>query len=64
MGNARSNFANVPGAVDEDLHEGHMGITRMKSVARSFCWWPGLDKDRGQRAAVRCAKQREVPLPW
>ena len=30
----------------EDLHEGHLGITRMKSVGRSFCWWLCLDTAR------------------
>ena len=27
------------------LHEAHPGITRIKWLARSFVWWPGMDSD-------------------
>jgi hypothetical protein len=28
-----------------ELHVGHFGITRMKALARSFCYWKGIDHD-------------------
>ncbi|XP_014214167.1 uncharacterized protein K02A2.6-like [Copidosoma floridanum] len=27
-----------------ELHSAHMGIVKMKAQARSFVWWPGIDK--------------------
>ena len=29
----------------EELHTGHPGIVRMKSLARFHVWWPGLNKE-------------------
>lgn len=26
------------------LHEGHVGIVKMKMIGCSYVWWPGLDK--------------------
>ena len=54
-----------------ELHTDHPGVSRMKSVARSYFWWPGLDKDIENLAkscsACQAVKRAPptVPLqPW
>ncbi|XP_055684592.1 uncharacterized protein K02A2.6-like [Lutzomyia longipalpis] len=29
----------------KELHEGHVGMTKMKMIARSYCWWPKIERD-------------------
>lgn len=53
------------------LHQGHPGSSRMKAMARSYFWWPGLD-DAIEQLVSACSDCRElqsspapVPLrPW
>ena len=55
----------------EELHQDHPGASRMKSVARSYFWYPGLDKDLEDRAqgCVACQGVKNFPPvaplhPW
>ena len=56
-----------------ELHEGHLGIVKMKSLARSYIWWPKIDKDIEHlaKSCPGCQLQQneagKVPLhlhPW
>ena len=55
----------------DELHEGHLGIVKMKALARSYMWWPTIDKSIEQ-LAKRCEGCQRVqnnpkiaPLhPW
>lgn len=55
----------------EELHVGHLGVVKMKALARSFVWWPGLDQQI-EKIAMCCSGCQDVqkmpkaaPLhPW
>ncbi|XP_058980999.1 uncharacterized protein K02A2.6-like [Musca domestica] len=37
----------------QELHSGHFGVSKMKSLARAYCWWKNLDKDI-EKAVADC----------
>ncbi|XP_044175358.1 uncharacterized protein K02A2.6-like [Acropora millepora] len=47
----------------EELHEGHVGIVKMKGLARSYFWWPGLDSqiESTCRSCEGCALTQNNP---
>ncbi|XP_055585346.1 uncharacterized protein K02A2.6-like [Uranotaenia lowii] len=53
-----------------ELHVVHMGIVKMKSLARSYFWWPSLDKeieDIGKKCefCLQLQPERSDPIsPW
>ena len=49
----------------EELHSGHPGIVRMKGLARSHVWWPGVNADieRTVQSCAACQGIRNLPQP-
>jgi hypothetical protein len=55
----------------DKMHDGHLGVVKMKSFARSRVWWPGIDKDL-ESLAKKCEgwqQSRNMPpgpplIPW
>lgn len=45
------------------LHEVHQGMSAMKSTARSYFWWPGLDKDieMTAKSCEKCCQNSKHP---
>ena len=63
--------APLQGKVLQELHETHPGMIRMKSIARSYVWWPNIDSDieKTVRTCHVCQATRasppEAPVhPW
>ncbi|XP_026054203.1 uncharacterized protein K02A2.6-like [Carassius auratus] len=59
------------GAVLKQLHQTHSGMSRMKGLARSYMWWPGMDQDveRVVQKCEVCQSFRKAPAqaplhPW
>ena len=55
----------------DELHEGHLGIVKMKELSRSFFWWPQLGSDIEQlaRKCLGCQVHQKAPPkasshPW
>ena len=55
----------------DELHMDHPGISRMKSLARSYVWWPNIDDDITQlvKSCIPChtvkSNPPKFPLnPW
>ena len=46
------------------LHDGHPGMTKMKSIARLHVWWPGIDETIEQfvKTCTSCAQIARDPM--
>ncbi|XP_059222020.1 uncharacterized protein K02A2.6-like isoform X3 [Stomoxys calcitrans] len=47
----------------QDLHSAHLGIVKMKGIARSFVYWPGIDKEieNVAKSCKDCAENANDP---
>src|SRR5436190_4305689 len=55
----------------KELHIGHLGIVKMKALARSYCYWKNIDlsiEETAKSCRQSCMKQKEPPQtllhPW
>jgi len=55
----------------QELHREHSGMSRMKAIARSYVWWPGMDQaiEAMVKACVACQSVKSAPAaaplhPW
>lgn len=57
-------------SVLQELHTAHTGITKMKELARQYCWWPSIDSDieKYVDSCKPCALNKNNPpkyhQPW
>ena len=49
----------------EEIHADHQGIVRSKAIARSYIWWPGVDKaiESYVKKCEDCANHQNNPKP-
>ena len=57
--------------IKKELHREHLGMAKMKALARSHVWWSGIDKDLESlaRSCQDCAAVKQTPAkaplhPW
>ena len=55
----------------DQLHDCHPGVSRMKGLARSMVWWPGIDKniENKVKGCQQCQEHQKSPAqaplhPW
>ena len=55
----------------KELHRSHIGIVRMKMLARSYIWWPKVDSEieKMVKSCIPCQETKNAPAvaplhPW
>ena len=57
--------------VQQEIHRGHPGVVKMKQLARSYVWWPDIDKHLEElaKSCEACQSHKNAPPcaplhPW
>ena len=47
----------------EELHDGYMGVVKMKALARSYVWWPNINAQLEElaKACSGCQQNQNMP---
>ena len=47
----------------EELHDGHLGVVKMKVLARSYVWWPNINGQLEElaKACGGCQQNQKMP---
>ena len=55
---------NLKTLVIRELHYSHFGISIMKALARSFVWWPYMDRELEEvtRSCIKCLQTKKKSL--
>ncbi|XP_029177646.1 uncharacterized protein LOC114945558 [Nylanderia fulva] len=59
------NLLKIVEALEQELHLGHIGIVRMKALARNYVWWQGIDLEieKTVRSCKECSRVQNNPKP-
>ena len=49
----------------DEIHDGHMGVVKMKLIARNFVWHPGIDHniEKVVKGCAGCQQVQNMPSP-